>query len=247
MKYLNIILIIITTLLTSCGNDPIESFNKAVAHADANQWKEAKELAADVVDELPTPLTEAFYALCLNHQAKNTEGQAILKRLATDHASDATIQFLCGHAYLESGDLANAYIYLKNAYKLEPKNQDCLLDLFKVTTSLNKLDAPSYFNKLKVSDAYANHSAIYNNSGVWWNKKSPSHSYKYFVVADSKKDRSNRIILNKAINLDQRAMYNLALINYKKYQDSSSTTSSSKEAMAVSIRAQQITEYLNNK
>jgi len=247
MKLFKTILIAATTFLISCGSDPIEDFNTAVKLADQNQWQEAKSIAAQVVDDYPTVLTEAFYATCLAQTAKLEEAQVIFKKLAQKNPKDATLQFLCGHALVMSKDYNEAYSYLRKSYDLDKTNEQCLIDLFQVGIKTNKPETVVYFFALKKIKKYSNDPLILNNAAAYMNRKSPKKSLSYFYLATNKKDSTSAMDLNFAINYDQLKRYDKALPLYKSYLDKTAKSATPPDAMAVSIRIQDITEYLNNK
>lgn len=247
MKLLKTILITATTFLISCGGDPIENFNKAVNLADQNQWQEAKSIAAQVICDYPTALTQTFYATCLVQTAKLQEAQVIFKKLAKTYPKDATIQFLCGHALVMSKDYKEAYAYLRKSYDLDKSNEQCLLDLFQVGIQINKPETVIYFFALKKIKKYSSDPLILNNAAAYMNRKSPKKSLSYFYLATNKEKSTTAMDLNFAINYDQLKHYEKALPLYKKYLDKTAKSATPPEAMAVSIRIQDITEYLNNK
>ncbi|MCK5835254.1 MAG: hypothetical protein KAG98_05950 [Lentisphaeria bacterium] len=247
MTLLKTILITATTFLISCGNDPIENFNEAVKLANQNNWKEAKSIAADVVSDYPTKLTEGFYATCLEKTAKLQEAQAIFTRLAKENPQDATIHFLCGHSFISTKDYKKAYAYLRKSYELDPSNEQCLVDLFQVGIKLNTPETVNYFSTLKKMKKYRNHPVILNNAAAYLNRTNPKKSLRHFYLASKKKSASPAMELNLAINYDQLKQYSKAISIYKKYLDHTAKSATAPEAMAVSIRIQDLTEYLNNK
>ena len=247
MKLIKSILIATTTFLVSCGSDPVENFNGAVELANQNQWKEAKTIAEQVVSDYPTNLTESFYAICLAQTAKLQEAQVIFTRLAKSSPKDATILFLCGHSFIATKNYKKAYTYLRQSYAIDQSNEQCLLDLFQVGIQLDVPETVDYFFQLKKSKKYRNSPLILNNAGAYLNRTNHKKSLRNFYLANNKKDATPTMELNFAINYDQLKKYSKALPLYKKYLDHTAKSATAPEAMAVSIRIQDITEYLNNK
>jgi tetratricopeptide (TPR) repeat protein len=247
MKLLKTLIIAATTFLVSCGNNPIEDFNSAVKLADQNHWKEAKRIVAHVVDQYPTPLTESFYAICLAKTAKIQEAQLLLKRLAQQNPKDSTVQYLCGHTLMASKDYQEAYRYLRKSYDLNNRDEKCLIDLFQVGIQTNKPETIIYFFALKKFPKYKKDPTLLNNIAAYLNRKDKNKSLNFFRYA-LQSNQSNAITeLNLAINYDQLRLFEQAIVHYRNYLDRTSKMSTPPEAMAVSSRIQDLTEFINNK
>jgi len=239
------LLLLSSILLTACSSDPGEDFNKAVEHADNQNWVKSAKYAKRAAENNPTSLTEAFNALCLLKQSKQAEAIEVLERLAQKESDSAVLQYICGKALLDSQNLSAAYYYLNNSYKLDKSNHDCLLLLFQTAVKLNKPEAKTLFLQAQKIPKLGSSAVLTNNIAVWYAKQGLPNAYQKFRVA-SLTDRDNpQIMLNNAILLDQKKHYASALKGYRTYL-LLTRKQSSNQHLYVSNRIAAIENYLKN-
>jgi tetratricopeptide (TPR) repeat protein len=192
-------------VLAGCGRvDPNGEFQAAVELAKAGDGKSWEKAVARAESAMRaggnTAALRGFHVLALYRSGKTDETVERARDAARDFPDSFLCQFLAGKILLESGDALAALGPLRQAYELEPDNQDCVVLLARCATMQNVPDAEAALEKLM--DGNQAHLAA-NEMGVFLvNQGRYPEAMSWFSRTSSMSDNPS-VYLNMAVLCDR--------------------------------------------